>query len=569
MRTTLRLGVGLSLVALLGWACGSDGSGSTGSGGSGATAATGGAGGVAGGGGSGGTSGSGGSGGSGGTGATAGDAGPDACTGSGCVATCASILGQSTSLGCEFWAADLDQQDGGGNDPASAEWGVVITNPGTSDASVTVEINTATPGQPLATSVVSQVNVPKGGTQTVKLPTRELDCGAKPNDYTAPGTCLSSRAFRITSSAPVTAFQLNALSPSAFSNDASVLLPSHALGKAYRVLGWGAGHPIPIDIPGSPKIIDRSYVTIVGVKPNTSVTVAPTWRVRGNPPISATLPGGQLSVKLGPFDVLNLETDDATTADDPVTLADLSGTLVQSDQPVAVFSGVESGGVPGPFAVPTPPGWATGDTCCLDHLEEQVPPLQSLGTAYVVARSPVRASGGFKEPDVIRFVGGSDASSVTTNLPAPFASFTLAPGEVKTTSSQGDVTVTATKPILVGQLLVSKQYVSATGVGDPSLLIVPSVDHFLTDYLIPAPPSWDQSWIVITAQAGAPVTIDGAAPTGCSSQAAGSVGGVGYETRRCPVIAGTHRVTGAKPFGAAAYGYGSSSSYAFSGGSAL
>ena len=55
--------------------------------------------------------------------------------------------------------------------------------------------------------------------------------------------------------------------------------------------------------------------------------------------------------------MLNLETDDGTFQDDPKTVADLSGTLVEASQPVAVFSGTETAGAPGAFEVPTPPGW--------------------------------------------------------------------------------------------------------------------------------------------------------------------------------------------------------------------
>jgi hypothetical protein len=69
--------------------------------------------------------------------------------------------------------------------------------------------------------------------------------GSKPNDYASPGTCLSSNAFRITSSAPIVVYQFNVFK-NAFSNDASLLLPTPALGKYYRVLGWPAGHPVKI-----------------------------------------------------------------------------------------------------------------------------------------------------------------------------------------------------------------------------------------------------------------------------------------------------------------------------------
>ncbi len=267
---------------------------------------------------------------------------------------------------------------------------------------------------------------------------------------------------------------------------------------------------------------------------------------------------------LGPFDVLNLETDDATATDPVAKRSDLSGTLVESDKPVAVFSGVESAQVPGALKIATPPGWQPGDTCCLDHLEAQVPPVDGAGTGFVISRSPVRATGAFKEADVIRFVGVTQAAQVTTNLPAPFNSFSLQPGEVKTTSSQGHVTVSSTQPIVVAQLLVSNQLVDNTKNGDPSLTIFPSVSQYQSDFLIPTPASWTSSYLVITQPQGAKVTLDGAAPTGCKVEPAGMVGGVTYDVHTCPLAAGaSHRVTSDQPVGVVAYGYAPNSSYAF------
>jgi hypothetical protein len=456
---------------------------------------------------------------------------------------------------------DLDQQDAL-NDPASAPWGVVLSNAGMGTANVTIEINDAPVGQPLQTSQVTQVIVPPGTLKELTLPTRELDCGVKPNDYASPGTCLSSRAYRITSTSPIIVYQFNVFA-NAYSNDASLLLPTNALGKLYRVIGWPAGHPVNVGFP----IIDRSYVTVVGTKPDTQVKVKPSWRIKGNPPIDPTPAGGEITVTLGPFDVLNLETDDGTFQDDPKTIADLSGTVVQASQPVAVFSGVESTGAPdGVLDVPTPPGWMSGDTCCLDHLEDQMFPIESVGTHYVIARSPVRSTDGFREPDIIRFVGVAETATVTTNLPSPYDSFTIQPGEVKTTWTQNNFVASADKPVMIGQILVSNQYCSGAYIGDPSLTVFPPVEQFRTEYVLLSPGGWDQSWIVITEEVGANITIDGAAPTGCIVEPAGMVENVNYESKRCSVGQGAHKLSGDKPFGIVAYGYGSAGSYALAGG---
>ena len=486
------------------------------------------------------------------------------CSDGKCSSACEIAADKPSNVGCEFWAVDLDQQDGF-NDPASAPWGVALSNAGQGVANVTIEINEAPVGQPAKTKVIEQVTVPAGGLKSITLPTRELDCGTKPNDYASPGTCLSSNAFRITASTPIVVYQFNVFA-NAFSNDASLLLPTNALGKLYRVIGWPAGHPIPLAFPGIGTIVDRSYVTVVGARPNTQVKVKAGWRIKGNPPVAATPTGGEITATIGPFDVLNLETDDGTFQDDPKTMADLSGTIVQASEPVAVFSGVETTGAPASFEVPKPPGWMSGDTCCLDHLEEQMFPVESVGSHYVIARSPVRSTGSFREPDVLRFLGVAEPATVTTNLPAPYDSFTLQPGEVKTTWTQDNIVVSSTKPVMVGQILVSNGYVDGPALGDPSLTVFPPIEQFRTEYVFLAPDGWTQSWVVISAPVGSKVTVDGGAPSGCIVEPAGTIESVTYESRRCAVKAGSHQLSGDKPFGIVAYGYGSAGSYAVAGG---
>lgn len=488
------------------------------------------------------------------------------CSGGKCGTLCDLAADQPSNVGCEFWAVDLDQQDSF-NDPASAPWGIVLSNASDTPADVTIEINEAPVGQPLSVNAIAEVNIPANDLKQVILPTRELDCGTKPNDFASPGTCLSSRAFRITSTAPIIVYQFNVFA-NAYSNDASLLLPTSALGKLYRVIGWGAGHPVQVPIVGLG--IDRSYVTIVGTKPGTTVKVSPSWRIKGNPPIAATMPGEDITVTIGPFDVLNLETDDATFQDDPKTVADLSGTVVQASAPVAVFSGVESTGAPGSAVdVPTPPGWMSGDSCCLDHLEDQMFPIESVGTHYVIARSPVRSTSSFREADVIRFVGVAEAATVTTNLPPPYDTFSIAPGEIKTTYAQNNFVAGATKPVMIGQILVSNEYVDGPALGDPSLTVMPPVEQFRSDYVILSPGGWNQSWVVIVEPAGAATKLDGNPTTGCIVEPAGAVEGTSYQSKRCQVQAGVHKLSGDMPFGIVAYGYGSAGSYALAGGAAV
>ena len=481
------------------------------------------------------------------------------------VVTCDDAANKPSNFGCEFWAVDMDQQDAF-NDPASAPWGVAISSAGFGTTEVSIEINLAPPGQPLDLMLVKQLSVGQDEVVPVELPTRELDCGAKPNDYNAPGTCLSSRAFRITSSAPIVVYQFNVFK-NAFSNDASLLLPTPALGKYYRVVGWPAGHPVKLL-----DIIDRSAVTIVGTAPDTTVTVIPRWRIKGNPPIAATKPGDLIVVKLGPFDVLNLETDDGTFQDNVKTIADLSGTSITSDKPVAVFSGVESTAAPGGvLEIPTYPDWVDDNTCCLDHLEEQLFPVESIGAKYVITRSPIRSTGSYHEPDVIRFVGAAEDAAITTNLPPPHDKFLLKPGEVRTTWADADFVATGTKPFMIAQLLISQEYVDGPYTGDPALTVFPPIAQYRDQYRILTPTDdgvwgWQTNYVVLATEPANVITLDGVAPADCVITPAGTVDGADYESRRCPVDAGVHVLKGTTPFGVIAYGYAPAGSYAFPGG---
>jgi hypothetical protein len=285
----------------------------------------------------------------------------EVCLVGACKSGCDLAGGLPSNVGCEFWAVDLDQVDAI-NDPASAPWGIVVSNAGQAVANVTVEYNEAPVGQPPSPKALGQVSVPPGTLKTIKLPTRELDCGAKPNDMAAPGTCLSSNAYRVVSSAPVVVYQFNVFE-NAFSNDASLLLPTHALGSNHRVLGWRPANPVAIpgvEIPGIP---DHAYLTVVGTAEGTTVKVTPAWKIKAGGSVPFIAQGSSYEAKLGPFDVLNLETAESVQSDG-VQGGELSGSQVTSDKPVAVFFGNERSGVSGgPDAPkwrsrsPRPPPW--------------------------------------------------------------------------------------------------------------------------------------------------------------------------------------------------------------------
>jgi len=96
--------------------------------------------------------------------------------------------------------------------------------------------------------------------------------------------------------------------------------------------------------------------------------------------VSVIHKGQQYTLTLGEFETLNLEGADFSTAG----ATDFSGTRIEADGPLAVWSGVECITInPDPPADPM-------KTCCCDHLEEQLFPRSSLAADYAVVRSEGR-----------------------------------------------------------------------------------------------------------------------------------------------------------------------------------
>jgi hypothetical protein len=474
--------------------------------------------------------------------------GKEACIGGTCQKGCVATTVNTSNVGCEFWAVDLDNNKDQFNDAAGAVWGLVVSNAGDEPTEVVVEQNDAPPGATPQLTIIKRMGVAPGALTILEMPTREVD-GSLQGNNEGPGTMLSSRAFRVTSTQPVVVYQFNSLR-SQYSNDASLLLPSPGLGQTYRALSWPSGKPI--SVLGSP--IDRGYLTVVGTKAGTRVRVTVSQAILGGGGIPATPAGGAVEVTLDAFDVLNLETDGMP--------GDLTGSVVTSSAPVAVFVGTElSGGLTDPTP---PPRSSNPGSCCLDHLEEQLLPVESYGKKFVVPRSPPR---GGSEPDYVRFMGVAAPADVKTNLPAPNDRFSLVPGQVKDILVTGDFVVEATEPVAIGQVLVSQDY-TEEGIGDPSLSVLPAIDQFRQDYLFLVPGSWLKNYVVIAMPEGTKVSIDGA-PVGsnCTGATSGTLDGTSWVSRRCPLSEGVHTMTGDKPFGIVAYGYGRAGSYAFVGGS--
>jgi len=517
-----------------------------------------------------------------------------ACREGTCVHLCRRAEEDRSNVGCEYWAVDLDNAVISASlNAASQQFAVVVSNAQPDVvADVIVEEDVSAVGSPTVTRKVAEARIPPNALEVFKLGPKEVD-GSPPGSFdVGPGTAHTRNAYRVTSTVPVVAYQFNPLeNVNVFSNDASLLLPQPALNRggdrAYVVASWPqtiASTDDPATNFGSNL---RAFLTIVGTRANTQVRVKTRARIVPGAPLLAGVPaGGELTFELQPFEVLNLETGDFN--------ADFTGSLIDANQPVAVFAGSEASDAP-MF------GNLAGRACCADHLETQLPPARAVGRSYVLARMPNRSravarAGGLidavDEPEYFRVVAArAGATKVTTSLPAPDDAFTLeGEGAARTLTVRQDFTLLADKPALVADVQASQE---AAGVprglpgGDPSLLIVPPVEQWRSDYVLLTPDKYSFDFLVVMAPAEAKLFVDGLAVDASVCEVAPV--GPRHVVYRCqlsfPVIDpqkaaplnvtpgrqndGVHRVQADLPVGVIAYGFDGFVSYAYAGGTQL
>ncbi len=518
-----------------------------------------------------------------------------ACSAGACKTPCEAAEDNPSNLGCDFWAVDLDNEAfnliGASNDAAAQQFAVVAANNNDVAVTVTVSKNTGRVGAALAEVAVLQKEVPPHTAIELDLPQREVDGGMGQNGtYTqnsGSGTFVSPHAYHVVATGPVVVYQFNPITQ-AFSNDASTLIPKQALGTDYVVVGFDTANPCGQSQIPIASIPDHASVTIIPQEDNTTVTVTTTHPIMASGGdsgimIAETPKNGTVTLTLSRYTVANLESrqvvgsiGECTSAISNGQTGDFTGTTVHSDKPIAVFTSHERGdGFGGATNIVNPPGWDTNngdDLCCTDHLEEQLFPVTALGKQFAIARSPIRSTDpSWTEPDIERVVATVDGTVITTNLPAPYNTFTLDKNKQKTFGSTTGFTISASQPVEVATYLVPQHFVKQGYIGDPSQLLMPAAEQFRKDYVFLIPQSFDSNFIVVAKPSDAVVTLDGtvlaSVEQGCATGPIGMIGGTLYDQITCAATKGHHAISADKPFGLSVYGYHNVSSYAFVGGS--
>jgi hypothetical protein len=449
------------------------------------------------------------------------------CLAGSCEFLCRIALEVKSSLGCDYWAVDLDNAfvpDGRGGylDAAGAQFAVIVSNPHPQfGAQVVVE---GKEGR------IDEAMVRAGTLHVFNLPRRDAN-----------GTSIGAIAYRIRSNIPVVAYQFNPLdNVGVFSNDASLLIPNTSLGTSYLVMSRAQDHDIL-----------RGFVTVVATHPEpTNVFVRVAARTEGGEGIGPLEPGGILQRTLGQYDVLNLETRGVGE--------DLTGTEVLADRPIAVFGGSEASNVPSRSAPDTEV------VCCADHLEMQMFSEDTWGYRYVAAHFKQRGV----ESDYWRILASEDGTTVRT-VPHQVTIPTLDRGRFFEFDSTRDFEIYADKPILVGQYMASSGMVDPSWTpgnprtGDPAFTLAVPQEQWRRDYVFLVPMFYRENYVNIVKPASADVILDGVK---LSRSLFTPIGFGAFEVARLPVGEGPHTLAATEPVEIIVYGYDRDVSYAYPGG---
>jgi hypothetical protein len=225
----------------------------------------------------------------------------------------------------------------------------------------------------------------------------------------------------------------------------------------------------------------------------------------GGGPIPPLDNGDVFEITIGPFDVINLETQGLN--------ADFTGSTISASAPVTVFVGSEASDAPR-FET-----YATRQ-CCADHLEEQLFPDRVAGQRYFVARQYPRtvalndafidsrtdSVGEVNEPEWVRIVAVSETATLVTSLPPPDNyPPALLRGEsivlradrnfwVEVMEDDGRIHVLQATPSQ-GAVGIDSRYPG----GDPDILAVPPVEQYRDNYVFLTPPLYAFDMVTIIA----------------------------------------------------------------------
>ncbi len=323
---------------------------------------------------------------------------------------------------------------------------------------------------------------------------------------------LQGKGILVTADATIT---VQGLSSEHHSSDAFLALPRSGLGTEYVVLSYPS---------------NGTNFAVVSTEDNTRVSIIPNAT-------AGSRPRGQVyTLTLNRGQTYQLR---STVAGTP----DLSGSIITSDKPIAVFGGHRCADVPD----------SSVDGC--NYLVEQLPPTRTWGRSFVT--QPLSG----RKADTFRVVAMAANTQVRIN---GTLAATLGRGQVYQRPIQGPATITSTHPVLVAQY--SHGATSDGAAADPFMVLVPPTEQFLTRYVLTTPTSgFERHYlnVVVPDAALGAVLLDGVAVPAARFT---PIGTSGFSGAQLHISAGVHQLSASLAFGVTVYGYAPRDGYGAPGG---
>ena len=487
--------------------------------------------------------------------------GDGSCVNGACRTACDAAAESHSYIGCDYWptttlTSRLNPE---------FEFAVAIANP--------LVQEDGTPGGLAQVTItrglkqIAQRTVAPGTVETIVLPwVQELaqlgGCvGLQCYSLQEKSVRVEGGAYHLVSTLPVTVYQFSPLQfeqaetancwdwPKtgvchSLTNDASILLPSTALGEEYLVMARQSMQ-LERPVPG--------FAAIVATADNTKVTVTSSAYTASGPGVPELSPGSVANYSLMKGDVLELVSAYPNICQtsgfcDLGPKYDLTGTRINSDKPIQVIGGHACSYVP-----------YNAQAC--DHLEEQISPLATWGKTVAVAQTRPQT---LKDVNLWRILSGSDQNQITFDPPTAHGPVKLNAGQYLEFAFQGAFQAQGTGRVAVGQYMVGQVFTGAK-VGDPSMGLGVPVEQYRSSYDFLSPATYTKNDLTVIAPLPAKLTLDGQAVPSSPFP----IGDTGLGYRYIALLPGAHHITGSAPFGITVSGIAAYTSYLFVGGQAL
>lgn len=344
-----------------------------------------------------------------------------------------------------------------------------------------------------------------------------------------------AKAFHITTDSPAVAYQISPYGGGAAAvTAATLLIPSSAWDTNYIAIS-----------AYKTSMIDKGFpsLNVVAFK-DTDLTITPNVDIKAGTNVNGTTKGTPVTYSLKAGEFLQISQQE-----------ELTGSAITSTQPVGVFGAADCMNVP-------------IDQSACDSAEQQIAPLNALGSEYVAVRYKNRVMDKEETPPW-RLVGAADDTMLSWEPSPPAgAPMTLKAGEVKEFAAAGPFVVKSDKdhPFYLGGYMTGGA--DFTDIGDPEWVNVTAPAQYLSEYVFFTDPSYPEtSLTVVRVPSGAPdhhfedVTLE------CMGTLTGWQKIGSYEYTRVDLMTGTfagvkdctngrQRMTSKLPFGVTVWGWG-------------